>query len=89
MIWISGPKQSVMEQTMSNPSSVGSGPMKLVATLSPHSSGNGKGCNGLAAFVILVFDSQYSQVYTPIQDCVGPVVRIPKCSIGFISSEMA
>ena len=50
--WISDPRRLVIEQIMLNPPSIGSGPVKSMVTLSPHSSGTGKGCNGPGGFVV-------------------------------------
>lgn len=49
----SEPRQSVMVSRQLKPSSSGSGPIKSIAILSPHSSGIGRGCKGPAGLVVL------------------------------------
>lgn len=52
MIWMSEPRQSVIVKMQLEPWSLGRGPMKSSATLSPCSSGIGSGCNSPGAFVV-------------------------------------
>ncbi len=49
----SEPRQSVIVSKQLKPSSSGSGPIKSIAMLLPHSSGMGRGCRGLAGLVVL------------------------------------
>ena len=44
--------QSVMVAMVLKPCSLGSRPMKLMATLSPQSSGDGKGCKGPTGYEV-------------------------------------
>ena len=52
IIQISDPKQLVIDSMQLYPWSMGRGPIKSNATLSPHSSGIGKGCRGPGALVV-------------------------------------
>ena len=91
--WMSKPKWSVIEQTMSKLLLTGRGPTKLIAMLSPCLSGMGKGCNSPAGLVVLNFfltvDASRDIGKFKIPLYIQPVVRLPKCGIGFICSEMA
>ena len=50
--YMSEPSRSVIKQIILNLLSNGKGPTKSIATLSPLSSGTGKGCNGPAGLVV-------------------------------------
>ena len=52
IIWMSAPSLSVVVRIQSIPLSVGKGPIKSIATLSPRLFGTGKGCKGLGRFVV-------------------------------------
>ena len=53
MIWMSDPSRSVKVIIVSNPESLGSGPMKSIATESQRASGIGSGWRGPVGRVVL------------------------------------
>ena len=92
----SDPRQSIMERMQSYLLSVGSGPMKSNATLSPHLSGTGSGCKGLGSrhpcgsrFVMLAQFTRRDIGLLEVGPHVWPVVCILECCTGFIGSKMA